>query len=357
MRLARIYLAAEEGRDFQFFVERGVAGDIFMHAAGLWRWIQRIEIELTRWILACLRLLPAEHAEAAGFSRLRPAFGFDIIGEAWARFIVGRFAHGTRRRLARCLCARRHIRAARYGFSGAARRFDHGALRDDSFIIDAGRNHRHANTAFKRFVERRTQDDVGVSVDFGANLVRRIEDLTNDVREHENAPAFAGEEEILDAISVRMSALRDDATLFIDQTVDMAGAKDLARIIDATRALEKAAESLRVNSMRSLGFLLHACEALGKAMKDHPDSRAFVGGPESPDAIGVSFVIESTRHPGFWHYAVLDASGVNQSKKPIRLNAIPTALAMCRSPVGHPFRPITRESAPLDLFWPDEVAR
>ena len=187
--------------------------------------------------------------------------------------------------------------------------------------------------------------------DNGADIVRRINGLAASLREIEAQPPAQNEN--YKFACARMAALKDDAFDFIDQTSDL---KSLTRIIDSVVGLEQASSSLRLDSMRKYGVLLHASKAIDLAVKSNPSIKAFVSGPTHADGMGLAFIIESRLSPGYWHYAVFGVGEVSHSRKPIRFEALPTALALSGVHLPQPFEPISREQAPLDLLWPGEVA-
>ena len=185
----------------------------------------------------------------------------------------------------------------------------------------------------------------------GVDIVRRIKELAAFLREIEaQRPAQKGNYEIACA---RSAALFDDACGFIHQSSDL---KILARISDAGLGLQQAASGLRFHSMHRLGLLLHASKAIDLAVRSNPSINALASGPTHADGMGLAFIIESRLSPGYWHYAAFGVGEVSHSRKPIRFEALPTALALSGVHLPQPFEPISRDQAPLDLLWPDEVA-
>ena len=190
--------------------------------------------------------------------------------------------------------------------------------------------------------------------DDGADIVRRINGLAASLREIEAQPPAQNENYKI--ACARMAALKDDVSDFIGQTSDL---KSLTRIIDSVVGLEQASSSLRLDSMRKCGVLLHASKAIDLAVKSNPSINAFASGHTHADGMGLAFIIESRLSPGYWHYATFDGDEreiVSHSRKPIRFEVLPTALALSGVHLMQPFDPISRDRAPLDLLWPDEVA-
>lgn len=177
--------------------------------------------------------------------------------------------------------------------------------------------------------------------DEGASIVRRLHDVAVDCDDDDVDE---------DHLHARMSALSADATSVIETTNSV---QVVARIADAARDAERAAAARRVRGMRILGGIINSTASIDRAMRVHADAKAFVAG-ESAHGHGFTVIAESKQHPGYWDVLQIGVGEAVTLKRPIRVDALPMALASLGCFVSREFHPCEHADVVRDFF--SEVA-